>query len=643
MPGRLEDWQLDDYLRALRLHKWIILLFCLGSTFWAVSRVAQKPNIYQVSSRILIETQTPRVVQFQEVGTASQASDRGFLQTEYQVITSYAIMSKVVEDLNLASFPPFSDVSDPVAALQRMVRIQPVRATKLVDITVTGTNPELIARIANGVAEIYAKANLERRRDLTTGGAQWLREEVDKMEVRMKESQMKLQEFREQHGTTDFGEQNQSSVMQRLQALNASLNKVREDRLDAEAQYREKHPKLQELIAKERELQLAVFDQEQKALEISRLSIQFTSLLREAKTSETIYNILLTRLKELSVQEGLQNNNVQLVDEARVPTQPIGPARAKEVGAFFVLGLLAGCGLALTRELMTKTIRTRQDFELLLEIPFLGHVPQIGGGRRHKKTVLLRDPRSPGAETIRSIRTTLEFILPADQTHALLLTSALPEEGKSTVSANLAIALRELGRKVLLIDADMRRPSLHQYLDVSLEPGLSGFLQDTVTAQELIQPVPLMEGLQVITAGITPAQPTDALSSPKMQELLKDMRNEYQYILIDSPPVLVAADSAVLSTYADGVIYIVRANRTHSEAVAAGKQRLVDVGAKVIGGVINGAHIELERGYRYYYANKYYKEDTRRHRKARRTPRLITGESPGLEGESTASQSAGDL
>ena len=604
MPSRLEDWQVDDYLRALKLHRGMIVALTLLATVLSIFQVAQKPNIYQAVARILIETQTPRVVQFQEVATTSSPSDRSFLQTEYQVISSYAVMSKVVEDLNLASFPPFSRVKDSVLKLQTMVDVQPVRATKLVDIAVSGTKPELVTRIANSVAETYAKANLERRRAMTTGGAQWLREEVDKMENRMREAQIKLQEFREQQGSADFGEQNQGAVLQRLQALNAALTKVREDRIDAEAKYREKHPQLQELAAKERELQLALFDQEQKALELSRLSIQFSTLMREAKTSESIYNILLTRLKELSVQEGLQSNNVQVVDAARIPEQPIGPARAKYVVIVTLLGLVLSSAVAFLREFVTKTVRTRQDFELLLEIPFLGHVPQIPsprGLRKNQQAVLLRDPQSPVAETIRSIRTTLEFILPSEESHVLLIASALPEEGKSTVSTNLAIALHELGRKVLLIDADMRRPALHQYLNLNLEPGLSGFLQDTVTAPELIQPVPSVEGLQAIAAGLTPRQPTDALSNPQFQELLKNLKKEYQYILIDSPPVLVAADVAVMSTFADGVIYVVRANRTHSEAVLAGKQRLVDVGAKVLGGVLNGARIELERGYRYTY------------------------------------------
>jgi len=622
VASRLQELQFDDYLRTLFLHKKLVmgltLFFGLAGTLW----VAQQPNIYQASTRILIETEAPRVVQFQEMSSA-QPWDRTFLQTEYRVITSRAVLSRVAEELHLASFPPFSEFKDPIEKLDKMITIDPVRATKLVDIRVAGTKPDLIARIANGVADAYAKVNLDRRREMTTGGVQWLQEEVDKMETRMKESQLKLQEFREQHGTIDLGEDRQASVIQRIQALNVSLSKTREDRIEAETKYREKHPNLQELLNKEKELQLALFDQEQQALEMSRLSIQFNGLMREAKTSESIYNILLTRLKELSVQEGLQSNNVQVVDYALVPTRPTGPWRSRNIVLSALLGFLAGLGFALMIDLLTKTVRTRQDFELLLEIPFLGHIPQLALDRGRGKPLvsfLEKGPRSPVVENIRSIRTTLEFLLPAAPSHVLLITSALPEEGKSVVSSNLALSLHELGRKVLLIDADLRRPALYKYLQVNLEPGLSNYLKGDCDWPELLQEVPGVEGFPVIASGMTPEQPTDALSQPRFQEFLNACRERYQYILIDSPPVLVAADSAVISTFADGTLYVVRANRTHSEAVLTGKRRLADVGAKLIGGILNGARLELERGYRYYYSSRYEQQGGHRSRKSARPP-----------------------
>jgi len=613
VANRFEDWKPEDYLRILWLNRFLIAALSLAFGLYTASSAYQMPNIYRASARILINTEPPRVVQFQEVGGSSNW-DRSFLQTEYELIASREVMARVVEELHLESFPPFAGSQDPARALQGTILVEPVRGTRLVMISSSGTNPELITRIVNSVADNYVRVNLSRRIETTTGGAQWLSEEVDKLEEKMRQAQLKLLAFREEHGSVDFGEENQNSVLQRLQALNASLSKVRDDRVDAEQKYREKHPELLELLAKEKELQLALFDQEQRALEISRLSIQFNTLLRESKTLESIHAVLLTRLKELSVQQGLQNNNVSVVDYARVPSGPIGPARRRQVSSGFLLGLLLGGVLSLAREFFTQTLRTRQEFEQALEIPFLGHIPKIGSfGRsvRHGEAqrILLNQPTSPGAEALRSIRTTLEFILTADAPHALVITSTLPEEGKSFLCANLAIGLTELKRNVLIIDADLRRPTIHRSFELELEPGLSNFLQESAGEEEIIRPAPNVEGLSIVTAGLTPSHPADLLMQPKFQEFLRKCKEQFQYILIDTCPVLVAADAAVLASLADGTIYVVRANRTHSEAVGVGKQRLLDVGAKLIGGVLNGATLELERGYRYYYSNRYYRSE----------------------------------
>lgn len=630
MQNQLQEWTLDDYLRIFRLHRKLVFSVTFVVTLLSTLHMARQPDIYRSTVRILIEPDTARVVRFQgDIGTAS-AVDRSFLQTEYQVISSRAVMARVIEELNLASFPPYSRAKDPVGTLRGIVSVTPLRGTKLVDISTVGTKPKLVARITNAVAEMYAKINLERKRQMTTGGIDWLKQEVDKMEKKMREAQINLQDFREQHSSVDLDEQGQNTVMQRLQALNASLTKTREKRIEAEAKYREKHPELVELFTKEKELQLALFDQEQRALELSRLSIQFNTLLREAKTSESIYNVLLTRLKELSVQEGVQNNNVQVVDYAQVSDQPVGPMRKRTILTAAILGFLLGFGIALVLELMTSTVRTRSAFEALLEIPFLGHVPQAGSKKtllRHRRPLIMRDSQSPMAENIRSIRTTLEFILPSSPSHVLLMTSALPSEGKSTFTANLAMALQEIGRKVLVIDADLRRPTFHHSFQIPIEPGLSNALQDQAQPAEIVHPVPGSDGLFVVPSGFSSSQPTDLLQSGRFKQMLDEWRKEYQYILIDSPPVLVAADACVLATMADGVVYIVRANQTHSDAVVTGKQKLVDVGAKIIGGILNGAQLELERGYRYYYSygeNRKQPAEKKHRKKERKPAALIT-------------------
>jgi len=628
MPPRIEDWEMEDYLRIFWSSRKLIVACGLAGVCFSTFSALQKPNLYRATARVLIEPQSPRVVRFEEVARP-EISDRTFLQTEYEIIGSRAIMARVVEDLHLASFPPFSSSEDPARVLRGMISVQPIRGTKLVDISSGGTNPELIIQLVNAVAESYTKMNLERRREMTTGGAQWLSEEVEKMEGKMRDAQLRLLKFREEHGAIDLGEETQNSTLQRLQALHGSLNKIREDRLDAELKYREKHPALQELLAKERELQLVLFDQEQRTLEISRLSIQFNTLMREAKTSESVYNILLTRLKELGVQEGLQSNNVSVVDLAEPPLRSIGPARGRNVLSGLLLGLLLGGALGLAREYLTRTIRNRQEFERLLEIPFLGHVPLLpraGQARNASYRIVMEQPTTAAAEAFRSARTTLEFLLSSGTSHCLVVTSSLPEEGKTTVSANLALALNELDRRVLLVDGDLRRPSLHRHLGVELEPGLSGYLLETAQLAEIAQPVPGAEGLSFIPAGLSPPQPADLLNHPRLREAILQWKKEYQYVLIDSSPILVAVDAAVLSTLAEGVLLVVRANRTHTEVLSVGKQRLVDVGAKLIGGILNGANLQHEHGYRYYYS--YGPAKGRRRSRPTTTPLPVVESSP---------------
>lgn len=607
------DWELEDYLRTFWVHKWTILITTLGlgvSTFIAM---AQQPNVYQASARVVIEIQGPQVVQFQELTPYGSGGPQSFLQTEYRVIASRAVLSRVIEELRLAAFPPFSRVKDPVELLQGMILVQPVRGTKLVDIQATGTKPELVARLANTVADTYTRLNLERRQEMTIGSIQWLQNEVTKTEEKMHAAQLNLQAFMEEHGIVQFGEEQQGTIIQRIQNLNTAITETRKQKIEAETKYREKHPILQELQAKERDLQQALQEQEQEALEMNRLSIQFNTLQREAKTNEGIYNVLLTRLKELSVQQGLQTNNVQVVDHAQVPEVPIGPARGRITFVGTLFGLLLGGGLVFLREKLTKTLQTRRDFERILGIPFLGYVPRIPLKRTAsgaERLVVLADPKSAGAESLRAIRTTLEFLLPEGKPSVLLTTSTLPEEGKSLVTLNLAVALQELGRKVLLVDADLRRPSLHRPLAISLQPGLSEYLQEKVNLEELVQTVQTANQLPVITAGLSPPYPTDLLGSVRFRELLETWKKSYQYVLIDTPPILVVADAAAIAAAVDGVIFVLRAGRTHGEAALAGKQRLVDVGAKLIGGILNGARLELDRGYRYYYY--YYGEGRRR-------------------------------
>ncbi|PIQ82706.1 MAG: hypothetical protein COV76_02180 [Candidatus Omnitrophica bacterium CG11_big_fil_rev_8_21_14_0_20_64_10] len=599
------DWKPEDYLHAAFSHKFTLFMITLVIGSYAYFREAQKPDIYQASTEIVIEQDDADLVQFQRGARYNANAGDQFLRTEHMLIRGPEILQSVVKTLNLDAFPPFARSEYPADLLAGMVSVQPVRGTNLVNISVTGKKPDLVARISDAVAETYADRNLQRRIEKTGGGTQWLQEELAWTEKKMRAAQLELQNFLEEHETVDFSTNRQNTIFQRISDLNRALTQVKQERIEAETRYREKHPILQELLKREAEMEAAFKQQEKKALEFTRLSIQYNVLQRNSETTEGIYDVLLKRLKELSVEGNLQANNIRIISRAKIPKSPIGPNRQRGILVGIFLGLILGCGQAILREMLSKTLRNRREFEGTLQIPFLGALPDIHVGRAHKgkeKLFLIKQPQSTEAESLRAIRTTAEFLLPAQQSsHVLIITSAIPEEGKSLVSLSLAISLAELERRVVFIDADMRRPTVHASVNLPLDPGLSGFLEGKVDPGDLIQTSSEAPGLSVITAGSQPAQPTDLLISGKMKDLIHQLRDEFQYVILDTPPVLAVADTTALASLTDGIIYVVRAGRTPRDVTLAGKTRLTDVGAKLIGGVLNGTQPEKRYVHYYYY------------------------------------------
>ena len=691
------EWRLEDYLRFLRQHwRWILLWGVAG--WMAGFGVAHRlPNIYEARARLLIERYAAEPVRFAEVTPSAALRDYEFLATEYQLITSRPVAEQVLRELNLAGFPPFSFSSDPAAALAGMIRVQPIRATKLADIAVASTNPALAMRIANTTAHVYTQLNLERRRRQMTGGADWLREEVLRAEREMKAAQEALQRFKEEHQMVSL-EDRQNVVVQRLREISSAATDAKTARLNAEAElseiernlaagipteslpvvqqndlikelkgkitgreadladhlkiYGERHPvilqfgaeieslkgqlhveaqKVVEAIrleyaaarAREQELQAALTEQERLALDLNRLELDYNNLSRQTKASADLYDSLNKRLKELEVTESLQTNNVRVVDEAKLPERPIAPNRLRIIGLWAFFGLLAGGVTAFLRETLTTTIRSRKDLEELLNLPFLGRVLRVASASgRHSQEHLffVKHPDSVAAEGIRAIRTTLEFLLPEAPVHRLLVTSSLPEEGKSLASANLAVSLQELGRRVILIDADMRRPSLFRIFQIPLEPGLSTYLQNQASLEDIVQVPSGTHGLTVISSGALPPRPTDLLAGPRMAALIEELSASFQYIIVDTPPTLAVADATILSRLIDCALLVARANQTTRDAILAARQQLAQTPLKFLATLLNDLRPHTEMGYHYGYYYQHYGRGAkrRRSRKARR-------------------------
>jgi len=372
----------------------------------------------------------------------------------------------------------------------------------------------------------------------------------------------------------------------------------------------------QSATANEKYLAQALEQQKKEVNLIAEKSIQYNILKREADTSKQLYEGLLQRLKEAQVSAGLKSSNIRIVDAAEVPDTPVKPRLIVNLALGAILGLGLGVGLAFFQEYFDNTLKTPDDVETLLRLPSLGVVPSMTAGLGAQgvdgKTVSLASakqtpPMAPAVQTnpqfleaFRSLRTSI--LLSANPVPKLLLiTSALPGEGKTTTTVNLGATLASLGNRVVIVDCDMRRPACHRSTGVENKPGFVQCLTGHVSLPEAILPVPGVQNLSVIPCGPIPPNPAEVLSSPVTSELLRGLRDKFEYVLVDSPPLLSVADSRILATMTDAVVVVVRAYSTPYDAVRRARALLYGAGARILGVALND--VDVRRGG---YGDSYY-------------------------------------
>lgn len=316
-----------------------------------------------------------------------------------------------------------------------------------------------------------------------------------------------------------------------------------------------------------------------ETLDVDSRSIQYNILKRDVDTNRQLYDGLLQRYKEVGVAGGVRSSNISIVDRAQVPGAPYAPSLSRNLMLGLLLGLLLGVAAALVLEYLDDTLKTPNDVEQHLHMAVLGIVPKLA---RQSPQDALRDPRSAFSESYRSVRTALQFSTERGVPNVLLITSTGPGEGKSTSALTLARNFAHLGKRVLLIEGDLRNPSLSRALGVSAEAGLSSLLAGAAT---LAQSVKKSDDprLDVIFAGPIPPSPTELLSGHKLVSLLMAGAEKYDQIIIDGPPVLGIADAPILANVAAGTLLVVRAGDTRIGAAQSAIKRLRATRARLIG------------------------------------------------------------
>ena len=375
-------------------------------------------------------------------------------------------------------------------------------------------------------------------------------------------------------------------------------------------------------------LRQALDNQKQEANKLNESAIEYSLLKRDVESYRTLYEGLMEKLKEAGVTAGLRSNNIRSVDKARVPTYPSEPNVPRNLAFALALGLSTGIGLAFLLEGIDNTVRTPEQAQAISGLPSLGMIPlgsksgleaaakrlTVASSREAVELVTQSRPQSQMAESYRALRTSLLLTSLGGPPKVILITSALPQEGKTTTSINTAIVLAQKGTRVLLIDADLRRPSIHKTLGMGPKTGLSNVLTGNATLQQAVVRSNILPTLFVLTAGTPPPNPAELLASSNMKDILAELREQYDHIVVDTPPTLSVTDAVVMSTRADSVVLVIRSGQTTKQALRRSRDLLMQVNARVSGVLLNAVDLSSPDYYYYYeyqgkYGQRYYQED----------------------------------
>ena len=385
----------------------------------------------------------------------------------------------------------------------------------------------------------------------------------------------------------------------------------------------------QAAVARTQLLASSLAEQKVEVGKLNQLLIQHNILKHEFETNQQLYDSLLQRLKDATVSAGLRATNVHIVDAAIPPLYPVRPRKTLNLVVGFMVGLLLGVALAFTTEsLGHRFIRTPEDVERLTHLPSLALIPSVfsstarsryphlkGKGKEEKEAESLerrriplavwKDSRSSVAESYRVLRSSILFSTASAPPQTLLVTSSQPREGKTSTSANLALALAKNGSRVVIVDGDLRAPAIGRAFGVNGGRGLSGVLSGAYSVDEAIQRSDSMTDFWILPAGPHPPNPAELLSSSNMEKLIEELRRRFDFVVIDSPPLLLVTDATILSTLADGVVLVVESGVTSPDALARSHRVLRSAGARVLGAVVNKVNFKRD-GYYYSSYSKYY-------------------------------------
>lgn len=728
VPLSGDELDLWNSLRIIR-GRWLLILLTVGiSVGLTAFYTKRQTKIYRATTVVRIETQAPRVLgrsveAVDEMGTGTLWSNVEYYETQYKIMSSRDVASRVVKEYKLNGDPEFMGVPEadrrsfePVSVetaarrLQDMITIEPVKESRLVMVHADNRDPQRAQLYSNAIAKAYLDNNLETILQSTVDAVDWLSKQLDDAQAKLNTSEQNVYDYRKEHGIMSVSlEERQNMLTAQMTALATKLTEAKAERIAIQSEkkamedlvsiedpmaiplekintnaliqqlkqeygtlsmeyselserYGAKFPRMVELQAKlerikgdiqrevknvlmavdaklaaakdtENELRKSLDTLRRQAMDLGEKGVAYHRLERERKNNEEIYQILMGRSKEADLSRLLRVNNVHILDPALLPTEPIRPRLHWNLTLALIVGLLVGVGLALLLELSDRTIRTQEDIESR-GVAFLGIVPSIGtaalrpyqkgyanlkkakrshpASRKQTKKgdvsafdlFVHENPKSQVSESCRAIRTNLLFMSANRSLKTLLVTSPSPQEGKTTVAVNLATVMAQAGSRVLLVDTDMRRPRLHRTFRLSPKKGISSMVLGESSVEDSIHATSV-DHLDVLPCGPIPPNPAELIHMERFGKVLSELAAMYDHLILDSPPVGVVTDAAILSKLVDGTVLIVKSLRTSREAFKHAVGVLRDIDSSILGAVLNDLDF-TNRKYGQHYYHEYF-------------------------------------
>jgi polysaccharide biosynthesis transport protein len=633
----------------------------LGLALGLLTAFAQTPE-YRASAMLQIEPPTPTFLTVQEALSGNYWQNADYYNTQFKVLQSGSLGAKVVERLKIGDRPPFKDAASPGGVFMAHVGIQPVVESRLVLLHVTHRDPKEAALWANALADVYIEDSLEGRVLAARKAYDWLQERLTATQKEMRDAQDRLfksyqtQDLFVPEGsisavTTSITKLTQDHIeaqarrigleaalkqISQLRAAGLSLDAVPQFASDAglmtintqisqhtnelvrlKGQYKEGHPEVQrvtlqleqaqkakeqnskrivaaieadyaQLQRREAELKGAIDTQKAQATSQSRRGAELEALRKEAESSKSLYDVLLQKLNESDIAASIRSNNVSVIERALAPTVPIRPDKRKIASMGLVLGLLVGVGLVIGRDYFDNTLKHPDEVERYLHLDLLAAVPRYSEESVHLVT-----------EAYQNLRTALIFARRDDRGQVVLVTSTIPQEGKTTTLVNLGKLLASSGEKTVVLDFDLRRAQLHQRLDLTREPGVTNHFVQHEELDRLVRPTHV-PNLFALTAGPLPPNPPALIGRKTLPTMLDELRDHFSWIILDSPPLASVTDALLLARHADIVVFVIQHNKVDKRLAKRQLTALRKSTPNLLGAVLNGVDVKA-KGYYYYY------------------------------------------